>query len=107
MYVMLHFLCVVKSFIDLARYLFTLLISQDLFENFLGLQRQQGTLNENPTVKEFCNHTQALRVINCSCINIVKGNCRGNKAKKRTAEKESQPLRKRSRIRSARKGKNS
>ena len=114
---MLHFRFVVKSFIDLARYLFTLLgvtvflserISQDPLEKFFGLQRPRGRVNENPNVKEFCKNTQALRVINCSCIDIVKGNCRGNKAKKRTAaelEKESQPLKKRSR--NARKRKNS
>ena len=96
-----------KSFIDLVNYLFTLpgvksflseRISQDPLEKFFGLQRQRGRVNENPNVQEFCKNTQALRVINCSCLNTVKGNCRGSKRKEMTAaesEKECQPLRKR------------
>ena len=55
-------------------------------------------MNENPNVQEFCKNTQALRVINCSCLGPVKGNCRGSNKKEMTAadlEKENQPLRKR------------
>jgi len=100
-------LSAVKSFIVLVKYLFTLpgvnaflseRISQDPLEKFFGLQRQRGRVNENPNIREFCKNTQALRVINCSCLNTVKGNCRGSKNKEMTAaelEKESQPLRKR------------
>ena len=55
-------------------------------------------MNENPNVQEFCKNTQALRVINCSCLGPVKGNCRESNNKEMTAadlEKENQPLRKR------------
>ena len=38
-------------------------------------------MNENPNVQEFCKNTQALRVINCTCLDIAKGNCRGRKRK--------------------------
>ncbi len=53
---------IVKSFIDLVRYPFTLpgvksflseCISQDPLEKFFGLQRQRGRVNENPNVQEF------------------------------------------------------
>ena len=53
-------------------------------------------MNENPNVQEFCKNTQALRVIKCSCLGPVKGNCRGSNNKEVTAadlEKENQPLR--------------
>ena len=99
------FLSMVKSFIDLVRYLFTLSgvktflseqVFQDPLENYLGLQIQRGRASENRNVQEFC--TQALRVINGVCLDTFKGNCRGNKVKRRMTEadteKESQPLRK-------------
>ena len=71
----------------MVEYLFTLhgvkcflseRISQDPLEKFFGNQRQRGGVNENPTVKEFCQNTQALRVINTICKD-VRGNCRGSK----------------------------
>ena len=54
-------------------------------------------MNKNPNVQEFCKNTQALRVINCSCLGPVKGNCRGSNNKEMTAAdlEENQPLRKR------------
>ena len=102
------FLSIVKSFIDLVRYIFTLpgvksfvseRVSQDPLEKYFGLQRQRGRASENPNVQEFCKNTQALRVINSVCLDTVKGNCRGNKTKRRMTiadiENESQPLKKR------------
>ena len=59
----------VKAFIEMVKYLFTLpgvkyflseQISQDPLEKFFGNQRQSGSVNENPTVKDFCQNTQAL-----------------------------------------------
>ena len=63
------FLSIVKSFIDLVRYLFTLpgvksflseQISQDSLEKYFGLQRQRGRVSENPNVQEFCKNMHAL-----------------------------------------------
>ena len=64
------FLHAVKSFIDLVKVTAFLSerVSQDPLENFFGLQRQRGRVNENPNVAEFCKNTQTLRVINCSCL---------------------------------------
>ena len=45
-------------------------ISQDPLEKFFGNQRQRGGVNENPNVKEFCQNTQALRVINTVCRDV-------------------------------------
>ena len=56
-------------------------------------QRQRGDVNENPTVQEFCQNTQALRVIN-SVRHDVRGNCRGNKWD-RDSHQENAPLKKR------------
>ena len=73
------------SFVELVRYLFTLpdvtlflsnRLCQEPLECFFGQQRQRGRVNENPSVLEFVQNTQALRVINTTCANI-KGNCRG------------------------------
>ena len=55
-------------------------IGQDPLEKFFGVQRQRGRVNENPSMHEFCQNTQALRVINSVCLNVKKGNVRGNKS---------------------------
>ena len=52
-------------------------ICQDPVENYFGCQRQRGGTNENPTVAEFGQNTQALRVLNGNCRGPVRGNCRG------------------------------
>ena len=62
-----------------VKFFFSERLSQDPLEKFFGCQRQRGGVNENPTVEEFCQNTQALRVINTVCRD-VRGNCRGNKA---------------------------
>ena len=78
----------VMSFVELVQYLFTLpgvsvfmgnRICQDPLEKFSGQQRQRGRVHENPSVKEFLQNTQALRVISNTCRNI-RGNCRGGTA---------------------------
>ena len=104
--------CTVKSFIDLAKYLFTFegvtsilseRLSQDPLEKFFGMQRQRGRTHENPNVQEFCKNTQALRVINGTVMDTIKGNCRGKKRNlsmiKAELEKENQPLKKRKKSR--------
>ena len=93
-----------KAFIEMVEYLFTLRgvkcflserISQDPLEKFFGNQRQRGGVNENPTVKKFCQNTQALRVINTVCKD-VRGNCRGSKrAREANSLQENTPLKKR------------
>ena len=94
----------VRSFVEIVQYIFTIpevkcflseRISQDPVEKFFGCQRQRGGTSDNPTVKEFCKNTQALRVINSVCGDIPHGNCRGNKHAI-DAEEENQPLPKRS-----------
>ena len=56
-----------------------------------------GGTHDNPTVKEFQQNTQALRVVNSFCREVVKGNCSGNKGDAgSTVEKENYPLPRRS-----------
>lgn len=43
--------------------------------SFFGCQQQQGKMNENPTVREFCQNTQDLRVVNSMCQNVSCRNC--------------------------------
>ena len=69
-------------------------ISQDPLEKFFGIQRQRGRVNENPSVHEFCQNTQALRVIDSVCANVSKGNTRGNQSHDVVSD---QPLAKRRR----------
>ena len=97
---------VVKSFVELVKYLFTIpgvtvfmsnRICQDPLENFFSQQRQRGRANENPTMTEFLKNTQALRVINSTC-SAVHGNCRGGSANNLLLEgKHDEPLPKRTR----------
>ena len=79
-----------------VEYFFSEQLCQDPLEKFFGCQRQRGKSNENPNVQQFCSNTQALRVINGTCANVSKGNCRGNKAKI-DWEQENCPLPKRHR----------
>ena len=73
------------SFVELVEYVFTIhgvsvflsnRLCQDPLEKKFGQQRQRGRVNDNPSVTEFLNNTQALRVISNTCSNI-RGNCRG------------------------------
>lgn len=54
-------------------------INQDPLENFFGLIRQHGRVNNNPTVYQAMKSTQTLRVIKSIAIDDVIGNCRGRK----------------------------
>ena len=82
---------IVRSFIELVKFLFSLPevkdnnltflsanLSQDPLENFFGCQRQRGGTNDNPTAQEYHSNTQALRVVNSFCRDPIRGNCRGN-----------------------------
>ena len=90
------------SFVELVRYLFKVpgvkvflsrRVCQDPLEKFFGCQRQRGGTHDNPTVKEFEQNTQALRVVNSFCREVAKGNCRGNKGDSQPVlEQENNPL---------------
>ena len=89
----------VLSFVELVEYVFTIpgvkvflsnRICQDPLENFFGLQRQRGRVNENPNALEFLRNTQALRIVNTEC-DTVRGNCRGAK-KNRKRKKKDEPI---------------
>ena len=67
-------------------------LSQDPLEKFFGTQRQRGRAHENPSVREFCQNTQALHVIDSFCIDPVRGNCRGLKSAPVDPSKENTPL---------------
>ena len=55
---------------------------QDPLENFFGRQHQRGRVIENPSVAEFLQNTQALRIVDSTCA-TVHGNCRGANRGKR------------------------
>ena len=95
----------VLSFTELVPFLFSIdgvkvflseHLSQDPLEKFFGCQRQRGGPHDNPSVKEFYQNTQALRVINSFCRGSVRGNCR-LKSKAPDLEKENAPIPKRPR----------
>ena len=70
-------------------------ICQDPLEKFFGCQRQMGATHSHPTANDYQRNTQALRVVNSFCKDIVKGNCRGNKRQQIDKENCDQPLPKR------------
>ena len=95
----------VHSFIELGKFLLGIpgvdcflseRLCQDPLEKFFGCQCQRGGTSENPTGAELCTNTQALRVVNTVCGNVVRGNCRGNVGES-DKEKENEPLPKRCR----------
>ena len=70
---------------ELTQYLFTIpgvklflseRLSQDPLEKFFGCQRQRGGTADDPSVAEFLKNTNALRVINTTCCNVSRGNCK-------------------------------
>ena len=69
----------------------------------MNYYKKRGRAHENPNTQEFLKNTQALRVINGTCMDTVKGNCRGKKRSSSMTQeelvKESQPLKKRKRFR--------
>ena len=67
-------------------------LCQDPLEKFFGCQRQRGATNENPSVKDFCKNSQALRVVNSVCSDIKRGNCRGSKNESLDMSKENKAL---------------
>lgn len=79
------FLCTVKSFVELARYLLKLpevsghyllseRFSQDPIENYFGRQRAAGGYSQNPTVQACITNAQSLRVQGSHALNPVRGN---------------------------------
>ena len=98
------FSLVVNAFVELIEYLFRIpdvsvflsnRICQDPLENFFGVQRQRGRVNENPSAPEVYKNTQAIRVIDSACT-TVKGNCRGNsRGKRKLFEVDNTALKKR------------
>lgn len=81
------------SFIGVVNFLFSLpdaknnklvllsnTLCQDPLEQFFGCQRQRGSTSDNPNTLEFCQNTQALRIVDSFCRGPIRGNCR-----KRTA----------------------
>ena len=88
----------VKSFVEIVWYLFTIpdvkcflsgWLSQDSSENFFGCLCQRRKSSENLNSHEFCKNTQALRVINSVCGNIPRGNYRRSK---NSIDWEAEPL---------------
>ena len=67
-------------------------ICQDPLEKYFGCQRQMGGTHTNPSSKEFQKNTQALRVVNSFCREVVKGNCRGNKKQRKNDELDEEEL---------------
>lgn len=73
-------------------------LCQDPLENFFGCQRQRGGTSDNPSVQEYYQNTQALRVVNSFCRAPVRGNCRGGRADKRIDDEACLPIPKRGKI---------
>ena len=91
---------IVKSFIELVKFAFTIpgvnimfsnKLCQDCLKNFFGQQRQRGGKHENPNASQFLKIAQALHVINSTCATI-RGNCRGSKDGKCLMDEENTPL---------------
>ena len=102
------FFIVVKSFIEMTKYLLTQnsgdkifflseRISQDPIENYFGRQRARGGQNEHPTMQQCLYNAAALRTQKSIASDPVRGNC---SRKRRLADEfqiDSTPLPKRKR----------
>ena len=69
-------------------------LCQDLLEKYFGKQRQTGGSNDNPNMKQFLDHTAALRVMSSVALDPVMGNC---KPEQRLIEVDETPPSKRKR----------
>ena len=89
-YTTLNIACIIfhvaHSFIELITYLFeeggaksflSERISQDPLKKFFGGQRQRGGVNENPSVHQFLQNNQSLRVVDSIKVDTSEGNPRG------------------------------
>lgn len=72
-------------------------LNQDPLENFFGLIRQHGRVNNNPTIYEAMKSTQTLRVIKSVAIDDICGNCRGRKRAISFSDLDDSPLPKKKR----------
>ena len=99
----------VRSFVELTAYLFTLpgvklflseRLCQDPLESFFGKQRQCGGGCDNPTVSAFLSNTSSLRAQGSVSLNPLRGNVQ--RKRKEFNEREiieaSKPLPKRKKI---------
>ena len=103
-----------NSFVELVKLIFSLPeikgkklgflsqnISQDPLEVFFGCQRQRGGTSDNPSVLEFQQNTEALRVVDSFCRGPASGNCRGlrrgSKRDRVLSEQDCRPLPRRQR----------
>ena len=72
------------------------LLCQDPLENYFGCQRQRGGPHDHPTVHDFQNNTQSLRVVQSLCCGPVRGNCQvsstNNTSKTTVTSSDCQPL---------------
>ena len=59
-------------------------ISQDPLEKFFGRQRQRGAVNENPSVHQFLQNNQSLRVVDSIKVDTSEGNTCGTNTSKIT-----------------------
>ena len=75
---------IVKSFVELARYLLSIdgvryLLSerfnQDALEEFFGMQRGHGGRCDNPTIMQFIKNTVSLRIQKSAVLPPAQGNC--------------------------------
>ena len=71
LFIYLFYFIPVHSFVELAKFLFTLKeglfilserLNQDPLESFFGQQRARGGRSDNPNVRTFKYNTQAIRV---------------------------------------------
>ena len=107
---------VVKSFIEMAKYLLAndcggsepdkdaelfLLserFSQDPLENYFGQQRARGGRNENPNLLQCLNNAAAIRVQKSFASDPVRGNSNRKRRKHNEPKIDDTPLPKRKRL---------
>lgn len=95
----------VHSFVELAQsllalpevsYLLSEKFCQDPIESFFGKQRGHGGRNENPSVKQFLENTNSLRMQGSAALEPLRGNCRKRAASCSAPDNTPLPKRKRS-----------
>ena len=98
----------VKSFVDLVRYLFALegssgryflsaTLNQDPLEGYFGQQRARGGRSENPSVKQALDNSLSLRQQRSMALDPVRGNSRQKRRVVPTEVIDDTPLPKRRR----------
>ena len=89
--------CLLKQ--EGVKFLLSERFCQDPVETFFSHQRSKGGHSDNPTVKQFLDNTESIRIQKSAALAPLRGNCsrKYSKREQQVIEVDNTPLKKRKR----------